>query len=62
MIRGTEIILLLMVGAIALLAGAALSVPSPETRFATQLTIDYIPPPARPVRPMVTWHTEEHPF
>ena len=55
MVRGTEIVLLLMVLAAAVLVGAALSIRLPEAQSASPLSFDH----SSPVR---TWHTEEHPF
>ena len=53
MVRGTEIVLLLMAAAV--LVGAALSISPPEAQSTSPLSIDHL----IPVR---TWHTEEHPL
>jgi hypothetical protein len=55
MVRGTEIVLLPMVLAAAVLMGAALSISPPGAQSASPLSIDH----STPVR---TWHTKEHPL
>jgi hypothetical protein len=44
MVRGTEIVLLLMVLAAAVLVGAALSISPPEAQSASPLSIDHLIP------------------
>ena len=55
MVRGTEIMLLMLALFAALLVGGALSISPPEAQSVSPLSVDH----STPVR---TWHTEEHPL